>query len=106
VKLGDLLAGGVSEGVYVAPTKAVTFKVIGKNAEGQQTVADAKAVLAFVPEGEREEARIAAEMYLRKKFPAGDAPQDIASDLKAFYVLQRALRDPDDVAQPFAVTVE
>lgn len=101
MKLGEILAGQEGRGVFRAPTKRIKLKVLGANASGEQTVADAEAVLSFVPEHEREEARIEAERSLAKQYP-GLVPEPVLHDARVYHLLQRALRDADDPRQPFA----
>lgn len=104
MQLGDIFAGGKSPGVYRAPTKHVKLKLV-QDIDGVLHVADAPAVLRFVPEDEAEECRIAAEKELRQQFPDGNIPSDLLADSKAFHILQRALRDADDPRRAFALSV-
>jgi hypothetical protein len=106
VQLGDIFAGAgkSGSGVFRAPTKPVRFKVVN-DVDGELYVADARAVLRFVPEDVAEECKIAAEKELRKKFPDG-APVELLLNARAFHVLQRALRDSDDSRVPFAASVD
>jgi hypothetical protein len=102
MKLGEILRK--SGGAFRAPTKPVKFKVIGRDpSSGDQTVADAEAVLVFVDESEREEALIESEKYIRKKFPDGVMlSADRLTDSHTYHLLAKALRDADDPRQPFA----
>jgi len=100
MKLGDILGAG-----FEAPHHKVTFKVIGKDRQGSQVVADASAVLAFVSEDDRKECWREADRETRKKYPDGDAPEAVTSDERCYHLLCRALRDEDDPRQPFAGNV-
>jgi hypothetical protein len=106
MQLGDIFAGAskAGSGVFRAPTKSVKFKVV-RDIDGELFVADARAVLRFVPEDAAEECKVAAEKELRKKFPDG-APVELLLNARAFHVLQRALRDVDDPRVPFASSVD
>lgn len=107
MKIGDIFAGsGSSTGVYRAPTRQVKIKLIGDNEVAEQTVAETRAVLRFVPEDAAAETRVAAEKELREQFPDGNPPSDLVADARAFHLLQRALRDADDPRQPFAMSVK
>src|SRR5579859_3319296 len=102
MKLGEIQTGQGGRGVYRAPTKPVKIKVLSTSPSGEQQVSDAEAVLAFVSEHEREEARVEAERDLAKRYSGGIIPQSVLDDAVVYYVLQRALRDADDPRQPFA----
>jgi hypothetical protein len=66
MKLNDFLtAQGRSR---PAPTRPVTFKVLGLDVQMQGLVADAAAELAFVPEATRQEALRDAERHLRETY--------------------------------------
>lgn len=105
MKLGEIITGKAG-GVYDAPTRPVRFKVIGKRANGEQVVADAEAVIAFVPESQRVESRVAADKALRMSFPDGNAPADLLNDERVYHLLLKCLKDSDDHRQPFAMTVD
>src|SRR5258706_16127328 len=100
MKLGEIITGRAG-GVYEAPTRAIRFKILGRNAQGAQVVADAHAVLAFISEDSRGRASADAEKEMRRKFPEGNAPADLLIQERIFHLLVRALRDADDDRQPF-----
>lgn len=94
-------------GAFAAPTKTVTFKVVGRDADGRQIISDASAALVFVDEREREAALIESEKFLRTKFPDGVMlSADRLLDSNTYHLLQKALRDSDDARKPFAFTVD
>jgi hypothetical protein len=105
MKLGDILTRSRRGDAMTAPTKPVTFKVLGRDADGVLTTAEAHVVLAFVDDQERAEALRAAEKALRADFPDGDAPPELLTEERTYQVLVRALRDEDDPRAPFAESV-
>lgn len=89
-----------------APTRPVTFKVLGVDQRMQGLVAEAQAELAFVPESVRQEALRDAERVIRETYGEDSIPDDRREDERSYHVLHRALRDKDDVRQPFADSVK
>lgn len=105
MKLGEIVTGRAGS-VFDAPTKSVKFKLIGSKANGDGLISEAEAVLAFVPEDQRTEARINAEKAMRKQFPDGNIPEDLLSDERVYHLLHKSLKDSDDHRQPFASSVD
>lgn len=101
MNLSDILMGK-SGPTFDAPSKSVKFKVIGRDPQGSQTVADAEAALVFVTEDERTEARVAAELEVRKR---GTADPEVLYDTRVYRLLTYALRDSEDHRKPFVSDV-
>src|SRR5437660_205856 len=85
-----------------APTRPVTFKVLGVDGQMQSLVAEAAAEIAFVSESLRAEALREADAAIAKEYGGQPIPDDRREDERMYHVLHRALRDRDDVRQPFA----
>lgn len=100
MKLNDFLLQG-----RPAATRSVTFRVLGNDAGMNGVVADARAELAYVSEHVRHEAMREADAALREAYAGKDPQEDRRNDERTYHVLCRALRDADDVRQPFAGTV-
>jgi hypothetical protein len=104
MKLHDFLT---AQGrAHPSPTRPVAFKVLGVDGQMQGLVADAAAELAFVPEAARQEGLRDAERAVREQYGEDAAPEDRRDDEGKYHVLFRALRDKDDVRQPFADSVK
>jgi hypothetical protein len=104
MKLNDFLtAQGRSR---PAPTRPVNFKVLGVNGQMAGLVADAGAELAFVPEAARQEALRDANRAVAEAYVDQPVPEERRDDEGKYHVLFRALRDKDDVRQPFADSVK
>jgi hypothetical protein len=86
-----------------APTRAVTFKVIGSGPGSTRIVVDAKAELAFVDEDDRLKALRSASDYIKKTYD-GEPDRGRRFDEEIYFVLLLALRDADDINAPFAST--
>jgi hypothetical protein len=89
-----------------APTRPIAFKVLGVDGQMNGRVGDASAELAFVPEAPRQEALRDAERAIRDHYGDQPIPEDRRDDEGKYHVLFRALRDRDDVRQPFADSVK
>jgi hypothetical protein len=106
VKLGDILTRSRKGQAVPAPTTPLTFKVLGRDEQGVRTTTDARAVLAFVDDDERNEALRQAEKELRAEFPDGNVPLGLLSEERNYHVLAKGLRDEDDPRAPFADSVK
>jgi len=105
MKLGQFLSGAAQ-----APTKAISFPVVGVNGQGVKSRATARAVFAFVDEHQRAEALRDAHAYLARLYVDKDGtplqvPPRRRDEEETYQVLFRALRDADDPDQPFAETM-
>lgn len=88
---------------YPAPSKNVTIKLLGANAQSiERLIVDAKATLVPISEEHRLEALRLADDHIRAKYK-GD-PRSNRHDEEIYFLLARALRDPDDLSVAFAVT--
>lgn len=92
-----------NDGRSLAPIKPVTFQVVGEDrTSGAKVRAEARAVLVFVDEAQREDVLADAEKAMRQKYPSGEIPPlSIANEI-TFQKLVRALRDADSPRRPFA----
>lgn len=106
MKLGNFLERSRKGQATPAPTRPVKFRVLSKDSNGERTIVEASAVLAFVDDEERREALIAAEKSLREEFPTGEIPSERLKEEYAYHVLARALRDEEDTAAQFATDVK
>ncbi len=105
MKLADFLDQAAKGNAKLAPTCPVSFKVVGVTKMGEPVVGEGSAELVFVDDLERIAAIVAADKGLRESFPEG-APADVR-DLEITYeVLQRSLRDADNLAAHFATSVD
>jgi len=105
VKLGDFLDQAAKGSARLAPTCPVAFKLVGVTKTGEPVVGEGAAELVFVADHERIAAIAAADKRLQAEFPAGTSA-DIR-DLEVTYeVLQRSMRDADNLAAFFAPSVD
>lgn len=104
MRLGDFIntAGAGTP----APTCPVSFKVIGLNSAGQQITGQANAVLVFISEKERQEAKREALLRMRELYKDQPIPSDQLSDEETYEILRCALRNPDDPRQKLGSTAE
>jgi hypothetical protein len=85
-----------------APTRSVKFKILGADVRKSGTVAPAEAEIAFVSETSRQEALRNADAAIATEYEGQLPSGDRREDERMYHVLHRALRDKDDVRQPFA----
>lgn len=89
-----------------APTRTVTFRIMGNDSRMVGRVATATAEIAFVPEGVRQRAIREAEKAIAEEYAGEPVPADRREDERSYHILFHALRDKDDVRQPFADSVK
>jgi hypothetical protein len=80
----------------------MTFKVLGVDGQMTGLVAEVSCEIAFVSESQRQEALREADAAIAKEYGGQPIPDDRREDERMYHVLHRALRDRDDVRQPFA----
>lgn len=105
MKLGDFFERGGS-GCVITATRPVRFRAVKVDAAGVRRTATVQAEIACVTEAQRQEALRDAERVVAKLYGDTDAPTDRREDERKYHVLFRALRDKDDVRQPFADSVD
>src|SRR5688572_13986483 len=98
MQLSGFLSGATTE----VKGKPVAFKVLGTDPEGHQTQAQAEAVFALVPEGERTEYVHHAKQWLDAHgYKGKEIPPDVLVDEQCKWFLMAALRDKDDPTRQF-----
>jgi hypothetical protein len=100
MKLGDFL--NAQGRARPAPTRPVNFKVLGVDGQMSGLVAEVSCEIAFVSESQRQEALREADAAIAKDYGGQPIPDDRREDERMIHILHRALRDRDDVRQPFA----
>lgn len=107
MRLHDFLSQGRSR---PAPTRPITFKIVGTDAQEMALVGEATAVLAFVSESQRHEAFRQIEADLAKEYHGAEGAPDVPTarhdDECMYAILRIALRDKDDPRQPFCNSVK
>jgi hypothetical protein len=79
---------------------------MGLDSQHSAIVTEAKAELAFVTEFDRQEAMRTAEKELKALYGSEEISDDRRRDAYTYHILQRALRDADDVRTAFAGSVK
>ncbi len=88
-----------------APTRKISLRLLGSNAESaERLVADATAELAFVSDADRLEALRECDAHIQKIYKGVEPPSFRRFNEEVYFILLRALRDPEDVNKPFART--
>lgn len=103
MKLHDFLSA--QGGVRTAATRPVKMRVVGLDPSARSVVAEARAEIAHVSERERQQALREADRALHDLYLHDPVPEDRREDERTYHILQRALRDADDVRQPFSDSV-
>lgn len=98
MQLSDFLDPATHSAATPAPTRTVRFKLANA-----RVVANATAELAFVVDEKRLEALRDADKHIAKTYSA-EPSVSARWDEEMYFILQRALRDSDDVEKPFART--
>jgi hypothetical protein len=97
MKLGAFLERARKGQARPAPTKAVKFKILAHDGQGDRVVVeDVTAALVFLDDAERQEALDAADKA------AGDKSATLIAEERQYQILSRALRDDEDYAVQFA----
>lgn len=96
MQLGDFL-----KDVPAAPVEPVTFRIVWKGENGQQTTREVSASLSFVDAYEVHEARRDAQHAVDEQSKDSGTPPLAFDEELIYHLLVRALRDASDPRRPF-----
>lgn len=102
MKLSDLIN---SPEAHHVSGRAVSFKVIGRNKQGETVQADARAVFRFVSEQERADILARSSAAVAERYAGKTPPPRAVLDEESFHLLHAALRDESPPHAAFADTV-